>query len=93
MTPEKATMEPSDRSMPPVRITYVTPMPRMEFIEIWRSTLVMFLAVRKTSDATDKKTTSASNTNSILYFRRNDLVKVDTEFSPLSGITLPPIRR
>lgn len=45
--PHTASSEPTDRSMPPVRITKVWPMARMPLMLAWRSTLMMLSGVRK----------------------------------------------
>ena len=60
--PQIAMIVPTDRSIPPVRMTKVMPMARIPLIEVWRSTLMMLREVRKlslTSDSTTHSTASA----------------------------------
>ncbi len=45
--PASAITEPTERSMPPVRITYVIPTAMMALIETWRPTFSMLLTDRK----------------------------------------------
>src|SRR6056297_2524898 len=47
--PQSAMTAPTDRSMPPVRITKVMPMARMPMIDCWRSTLTMLSMLKKFS--------------------------------------------
>ena len=61
-TPAMATTDPTERSIPRVRMTKVMPMARIPLIEVWRSTLMMLREVRKlslTSDSTTHSTASA----------------------------------
>ena len=46
-TPVSATSEPTERSIPRVRITKVMPIARIPLIEVWRSTLRILFVVRK----------------------------------------------
>ncbi len=47
MTPVKATTDPTERSIPAVRITKVIPAAMMAMIDVWRETLRMFSGVKK----------------------------------------------
>ncbi len=49
--PASAITAPTDRSMPPVRITKVMPTAISALIETWRRMLLMLLADRKLSEA------------------------------------------
>lgn len=51
--PDTAMMEPTDRSMPPMRMTMVMPQARNTFVDIWRMTLKMFVGVAKESEMID----------------------------------------
>merc|ERR1711965_963655 len=51
MVPDSAMTAPTDRSMPPVRITKVMPTARMPTIETCRSTFMMFETEKKFSEA------------------------------------------
>ena len=50
MTPVSATVEPTERSMPLVRMTKVMPMPRMPYMATWRSTLRRLAGLRKNGE-------------------------------------------
>ena len=49
-TPDRATTEPTDRSMPPIKMHSMIPTARLAFVVICRMTFIIFLEVRKCSD-------------------------------------------
>ncbi len=51
--PETATIEPNERSMPPVIITKVTPNANKEFIETWVKMIVQLATVRNCEENID----------------------------------------
>ena len=59
-TPEKARIDPTDRSMPPETITRVMPSAMMLITAVWRITLEMFVVVKKYGEAIDRITNSAA---------------------------------
>ena len=64
-TPEKARIEPTDRSMPPVRITKVIPKDKSPFIDICRKTFMRFLDTRKFGVAMYNAKHSTKNTSTM----------------------------
>jgi hypothetical protein len=52
-TPETATIEPKERSIPPVIITKVTPKANKEFIETWVKMIVQLATVRNWEENID----------------------------------------
>ena len=53
MIPHSATVEPTDRSTPPVRITTSMPMLMRPLVTIWREMLMRFLEVKKVSETSE----------------------------------------
>ena len=68
MTPVRPTTEPTERSMPPVRITKVMPIATMPSTTDWSSRLSRLLVLRKYGESSDSATAmtiaSASMRNS-----------------------------
>ncbi len=54
-TPASARTEPTERSMPPVMITKVSPTARMVLMAIWRETFATFSAVEKSPPVAHEK--------------------------------------
>ena len=65
MTPVRPTTEPTERSMPPVRITNVMPIETMPVTTDWSSRLSRLLVLRKYGDANDSATAMTSASASI----------------------------
>jgi len=64
MAPDRARIEPTDRSIPPVRITKSWPIARMPKIETWRARLARLLPVRKSLLTSVRPPMATSNTTS-----------------------------
>jgi len=60
ITPDRATVEPTDRSMPPAMTTRVSPKAQIPMIETWRRITMKFSKVRKALVSREKMTMSAS---------------------------------
>ena len=68
ITPESATTDPTDRSMPPSRITYVMPNAIIPFVDICCRTFMIFLLVKNADVAKDKTTHNATKATRIPRF-------------------------
>jgi hypothetical protein len=60
--PESATIEPTDKSIPPKIITIVIPQAKYRFVDICRKTLNIFCDFRKALDVTGFKAKNAYST-------------------------------
>ena len=78
--PLRARIEPTERSMPPVRMTSVMPTEMQRFTDTWRITLKRLSAVAKLSEAkanaTDITTKAMSGRRIELSIRRNCFVSI-----------------
>src|SRR5262245_65735390 len=59
--PARPAMDPTDRSMPPLRITNVIPIARMALIATCLTRMVMFAAVRNSGDSSENAIVSATS--------------------------------
>jgi hypothetical protein len=76
--PEKANIEPTERSMPAVRMTKVMPTARIPMKEIWRITLKMLNAERKFGRSTERMITRTAR-----KIRGANRPRIDTKSAPL----------
>ena len=70
-TAQSAVNEPTERSMPPIRITKVIPTARQTLIAIWVKMLLILPGVKKSGDSTEKVITRSSNAIAIPESRTN----------------------
>ena len=68
--------EPTERSMPAVRMTQVMPTAEMPSIATCRATVRRFPAVRNERLTTEKNTISANSTPRIAYFFRDAILLI-----------------
>ena len=71
VTASNATKEPTDKSIPPVKITINIPMLIIPIPETCFNKLDRFIDVKNTSDIIAEKITSNTKMNIVLYFIKN----------------------
>lgn len=64
IAPESAKTDPTDKSIPPDKMTSVIPSDRHRLTEICRSTFVRLSTVKKASERIDKATTATASARS-----------------------------
>src|SRR5467141_4170547 len=65
--PLKASTDPTERSIPPARITVVIPKASRALTEICRRTLIRFVVARKLGDSSDSASTRATRARAMPY--------------------------
>jgi hypothetical protein len=63
-------MEPTDKSIPPVNITKVTPIANMALIEVCVKIVIKFVNVKNLSEMTESTAIKIISANTIAYFRK-----------------------
>ena len=71
VTANKATIEPTDKSIPPVRITISIPILIMPIPETCFNKFERFTDVKNTSEINAEKISSKTKINIVLYFTKN----------------------
>ena len=66
-TPDTASMEPTDKSIPPVNITKVTPIANMALIEVCVKIVIKFVNVKNLSEMTESTAIKIISANTIAY--------------------------
>src|SRR5882672_6508661 len=82
--PLKASTDPTERSIPPARITVVIPKASRALTEICRRTLIRFVVARKVGDSSDSATTRATRASDA--DQRMDLPGFQREIDALQGL-------
>ena len=81
----KPTIDPTDRSIPAVRMTNVMPTPMIPTMDAWRATLARLLIVRKAGDSKAPTTTSTSRAT-----QDPDSLAATGPAAPELGAPMPP---
>jgi len=82
-TPDRATIAPTDRSMPPVRMTNVMPAASMPLIAVWRIMFKMLVHVKNCESSTAKMMKVRMTTSTMPILSRYKFIRIKGGLTPV----------